>query len=150
MKYELNLILSPKLSDDEAKEEVKKVEKIFADFKAVVLESIFLGKKNLAYEIGDFNQGYYSIIKIDTEPGLIDKIRQKIKDYNSVIRLLVMKPEKEIKIKIKKTKEKTDRTILKNNKDFLDEKKIVKKSEPQRKEDLDVKINKILEGDIVD
>lgn len=160
MKYEITLILSPKLTDENAEKEAKKLEKELTKLEVEILESKSLGKKDLAYKISNFEQGYYSIIKIEAKGSQVDKIKNLLKDNSEVIRVMVAKQDKEMiepeerekkreaeKKMMKKEKpvEKIDSGI-KEKKEAIDE--IPKKEE--KKEDLDTKLDKILEEDIVD
>ena len=57
--YEIMFIVRPTLSEDE----IKKVSKSFAK----VVSSKELGQKELAYEINDFNTGYYFLINVEAK-----------------------------------------------------------------------------------
>lgn len=98
MKYELSMFLSPKMTDEQAEKKAQELEKILAKFDATILESNFLGMKDLAYQIKHFNQGYYFIAKIEADPTKIKKIRYQVADEMDVVRLLVTKQEKDVKL----------------------------------------------------
>lgn len=152
MKYELSMFLSPKMTDEEAEERIKNLDKILEKFEAKVLESNFLGMKDLAYEIKHFKQGYYFIAKIEAEPSEIKKIKNRVYDELEAIRLLVTKQEKDVKLIVEEKKvepKDEEKTGLEKK-----EKKAVLKPEVKKKElketDLDKKLDKILEEEIVD
>lgn len=98
MKYELSMFLSPKMTDEQAEKKAQELEKILAKFDATILESNFLGMKDLAYQIKHFSQGYYFIAKIEADPTKIKKIRYQVADEMDVVRLLVTKQEKDVKL----------------------------------------------------
>ncbi len=151
MKYEIALFLSPKLTDEDAEKKSKDLEKDLSKFKAKILESNFLGKKDLAYPINHLEQGYYLIVKIDVEKDQIDNVRNKIRENSDVIRVLITKQEKEVirpKRKIVKKEGDVSVEVLEKKESVLKKPKEVKKE--QKSEDLDAKLDKILEEDIVD
>lgn len=145
MKYEITLILSPKLGDEEAKKKAKEIEKKLAGLEAKVLESNFLGKKDLAYKIKHFEQGYYFVVKMEVEESGINKIRNELKKDVEVIRILVIMQKKDVAEKVEVRKEE----VIRKEKFGVEknlEKSIKKESS---KEDLDKKIDKILEEEII-
>ncbi len=167
MKYELSMFLSPKMTDEQAEKKTKELEKILAKFDAKILESNFLGMKDLAYPIKHFNQGYYFIVKIEADQTKIKKIRYQVCDELEAVRLLVTKQEKDIKLETENkvegevkelaiedkgeviSEKKEEKKEKKMVEDKVEEKPILKKEKPEET-DMDKKLDKILEEDIVD
>jgi len=98
MKYELSMFLSPKMTDEQAEKKAQELGKILEKYDAKVLDSRFLGMKDLAYQIKHFSQGYYFIAKIEADPIKIKKIKYQVADEMDVVRLLVTKQEKDVKL----------------------------------------------------
>ena len=65
--YEIMFIVRPTLSEEEIKKVVKCFEKVLTDNGAKVVSSKELGQKELAYEINDFNTGYYFLINVEAK-----------------------------------------------------------------------------------
>jgi len=65
--YEIMFIVRPTLSEDEIKKVSKSFEKVLTDNGAKVVSSKELGQKELAYEINDFNTGYYFLINVEAK-----------------------------------------------------------------------------------
>ncbi|MDD3887605.1 MAG: 30S ribosomal protein S6 [Patescibacteria group bacterium] len=181
MKYELSMFLSPKMTDEQAEKKAQELGKILEKYDAKVLDSNFLGMKDLAYQIKHFSQGYYFIAKIEADPIKIKKIRYQVADEMDVVRLLVTKQEKDVKLeaehkekaegeeeikdekvittkaqkieeKASEIEEKTEvaKEEVKEEKEEIEEKKPVLKKKEEKETDLDKKLDKILEEDIVD
>ena len=92
--YEIMFIVRPTLSEDEIKKVAKSFEKVLTDNGAKVVSSKELGQKELAYEINDFNTGYYFLInfeaKDDKSTKEFDRLALISKD---VVRHLITKLE---------------------------------------------------------
>ena len=92
--YEIMFIVRPTLSEEEIKKVVKSFEKVLSDNGAKVVSSKDLGQKELAYEINDFNTGYYFLInaqaKDDKATKEFDRLALISKD---IVRHLITKLE---------------------------------------------------------
>ena len=92
--YEIMFIVRPTLSEDEIKKVAKSFEKVLTDNGAKVVSSKELGQKELAYEINDFNTGYYFLINVaakdDKATKEFDRLALISKD---VVRHLITKLE---------------------------------------------------------
>lgn len=64
--YEIMFIVRPTLSEEEIKKVSKSFEKVISDNDAKVTNFKELGQKELAYEINDFNTGYYFLINLES------------------------------------------------------------------------------------
>ena len=64
--YEIMFIVRPTLTEEEIKTVGKNFEKILTDNGAKVTNYKELGQKELAYEINDFNAGYYFLINLES------------------------------------------------------------------------------------
>ena len=65
--YETVFILTPVLSDDQAKEAAKKIKKTITDLGAKVIHEENWGLKKLAYPIQKKTTGFYHLIEFTTE-----------------------------------------------------------------------------------
>ena len=64
--YEVMYIVRPNIEEDAKKAVVERFNGILASHGSEVLEAKDWGKRRLAYEINDFSEGYYNIVRIQT------------------------------------------------------------------------------------
>ena len=92
--YETVFILTPVLSDDQAKETVAKFKKLLTDNGAEILNEEAWGLKKLAYQIQKKTSGFYNLIEFEAEPALIDKLEVAYRRDEKVIRFMTVKLDK--------------------------------------------------------
>ena len=88
-KYELAVVVSAKIEDDERAQVIEKVKR-FGGKISDVDES---GKKRLAYEIQKMKEAYYYFIHFDAEADVPGEIEQRIRIMDNVIRYLCVRQE---------------------------------------------------------
>ncbi len=91
-KYESMFILPP-MEDEPISENIEKVKKFIAEKKGEILEVKDWGKRKLAYEINNHNEGYYVIITFEFEPNQISSLKNFYKLDENVIRSIVIKKD---------------------------------------------------------
>ncbi|MEA3475857.1 MAG: 30S ribosomal protein S6 [Candidatus Cloacimonadota bacterium] len=89
-KYESMFILPP-MEDEQINENIEKVKKFIAKKKGEILEVKDWGKRKLAYEINNHNEGYYVIITFEFEPNQISSLKNFYKLDENIIRSIVIK-----------------------------------------------------------
>ena len=95
-KYELCVVLSAKLEDDERTAAIEKIEGYITRFGGTVGENIQeWGKKRLAYEIQHMKEGFYYFIPFTGDSNTPNELESHIRIMEPVIRYLVVKPEAE-------------------------------------------------------
>ncbi len=94
MKYETVFILSPVLSDVQAKEAVEKFAKVLTDNKATIVNTEDWGMRKLAYPIDKKSTGYYTLIEFDAEPTTIKKLETAYRRDERVMRFLTFRLDK--------------------------------------------------------
>lgn len=87
-KYEVMFILRPNLSEDETKAIVEKF-KDLVEQNGTLDEMEEMGKRKLAYEINDFNEGYYVLIKFTSNPSFPAELDRVLGITDGVMRRLV-------------------------------------------------------------
>ena len=92
-KYELTVVLSSKLEDEERAAALTKVQEYISRFGGTVTKVDEWGKTKLAYEIQKMNEAFYYIIYFDAEPETPAKIEENIRIMEPVIRYLCVKIE---------------------------------------------------------
>ncbi len=92
--YETVFILTPVLSDDQAKETVAKFTNLLKDGGAEILNEEAWGLKKLAYHIQKKTSGFYYLVEFKAEPTLIDKLEVAFRRDEKVIRFMTVKLDK--------------------------------------------------------
>ena len=72
--YETVFILTPVLSDAQAKEAVEKFTKLLTDNGAAIVNEENWGLRKLAYPIEKKSTGYYTLVEFDADPTIVKKL----------------------------------------------------------------------------
>ncbi len=91
--YESMVIFSPSFSEEEVKKENEKILNFIKENEGEVTELDFWGKRNLAYEIGDFKEAYYFVNYYKLAPHLITKLENFLKLNEVIIRFNILVKE---------------------------------------------------------
>jgi small subunit ribosomal protein S6 len=173
--YELLFVVPNKFTIDELKPVIKKISDIITDNGGKITYSEEWGNKKLAYPIKHFTHGYYNLFEFDASSEKVAQINNIIKMDSDIIRhLIISKPSRTLeeikeekkaeterreaskiekgakleKRKVgKKTKKKDEPSKNKvvSEKEVAAEKKQKKDDKKMNLEDLDEKLDKILE-----
>ena len=92
--YETVLILTPVLSDDQAKETVAKFTKVLTDNGAEILNEEAWGLKKMAYAIDKKSTGFYNLVEFKAEPEVIATLETAYRRDEKVIRFMTVKLDK--------------------------------------------------------
>ncbi|MBS2971092.1 30S ribosomal protein S6 [Metabacillus sp. KIGAM252] len=91
--YEIMYIVRPNIEEDAKKALVERFSGILSDNGAEVKETKEWGKRRLAYEINDFRDGYYQIVKVASEADAVQEFDRLAKISEDIIRHIVIKEE---------------------------------------------------------
>ena len=92
-KYELALVVNAKIEDDARADVIEKVKALIERFGGVITNVDEWGKKRLAYEIQKMKEGYYYFIQFDASSDCPDKIEQRVRIMEPVIRYLCVRQD---------------------------------------------------------
>lgn len=93
--YETVFILTPVLSEDQAKETAKKFKKLLADLGAKVAHEEFWGLKKLAYPIQKKSTGFYHLFEYTTDSiTLVNELEVAFKRDERVMRYMTVSLDK--------------------------------------------------------
>ena len=92
-KYELAVVLSAKLEDDERAAALEKVKGYITLFGGNVVDVDEWGKKRLAYEIQKMHEAYYYFIQFESDSVCPNEVEAHIRIMEPVIRYLCVKTE---------------------------------------------------------
>ena len=90
--YELMMIHRHDLDEPEVRSLVSDVAASIGS-SGTVSTSDFWGKRRFAYEIDHMNEGYYSVVEFQGEPGLVAEIDRVLSLTDSVVRHKIMRRE---------------------------------------------------------
>lgn len=93
--YETVFILTPVLSEDQAKEAVQKYESEFKSFGAKIKHSENWGLKKMAYPIQKKSTGFYTLIEFEAEGSTVADIELMFKRDERILRFLTVKMDKD-------------------------------------------------------
>ena len=94
-KYELAVVVSAKLEDEERAATIEKVKEYITRFGGTVTNVDDWGKKRLAYEIQKMKEGYYYFIQFDGNADSPAQIEANVRIMESVIRYLCVRQDAE-------------------------------------------------------
>ncbi len=92
-KYELALVLSAKLEEEERAAAFEKVNAYITRFGGTVTNVDEWGKKKLAYEIQKMKEGFYYFIQFDAASDCPAQLERRLRIMEPVLRYLIVKPE---------------------------------------------------------
>src|SRR5687768_8159637 len=92
--YETVFIMTPVLSDEQAKETVSKYKKLLADLGAKVVHEEDWGLRKLAYPIQKKSSGFYHLIQFDAPGTAIGTLEVEYKRDERLLRYLTVHLDK--------------------------------------------------------
>ena len=92
-KYEMIVVVSAKLEDEDRTAALEKVQNYITRFGGTVESVEDWGKKKLAYEIQKMREAYYSIINFEAPADCPAQVENRVRLMESVLRFLCVKKE---------------------------------------------------------
>ena len=92
-KYELAVVVSAKLEDEQRAQVVDKAKALIERFGGTITEVDEWGKKKLAYEIQKMKEAFYYFIRFDAEPTAPAEIESRMRIMDGVIRYLCVRQD---------------------------------------------------------
>ncbi len=92
--YEIMYIIRPNIEDEAKKALVERFNTILTDNGAELTEAKEWGKRRLAYEINDFRDGYYQLVKVNSDAAAVEEFSRLAKISEDIIRHMVTRDEK--------------------------------------------------------
>ena len=94
-KYELAVVVSAKIEDDERAQVIEKVKALVERFGGKISDVDEWGKKRLAYEIQKMREGFYYFIQFDANAEAPAQIEASVRIMESVLRYLCVRQDAE-------------------------------------------------------
>ena len=92
-KYELAVVLSVKLEDEERAAAIEKVTGYITRFGGTVTNIDEWGKKRLAYEINHMREGFYYFIQFEADADCPAEVERHARIMDNVLRYLVVRKD---------------------------------------------------------
>ena len=92
-KYELAVVVSAKIEDEERAAVVEKCKALIERFGGQVTNVDEWGKKKLAYEVQKMKEAFYYFIQFDAEPTVPVEIESRVRIMDNVIRYLCVRQD---------------------------------------------------------
>ena len=92
-KYELAVVVSAKIEDDERAQVIEKVKALVERFGGKISDVDEWGKKRLAYEIQKMKEAYYYFIHFESDSTVPAELESRMRIMENVIRFLCVKQE---------------------------------------------------------
>ena len=92
-KYELAVVVSAKLEEEERAAVVDKCKSYIERFGGTITNVDDWGKKRLAYEVQKMKEGFYYFIQFDAEATAPAEIENRIRIMDNVIRFLCVRQD---------------------------------------------------------
>lgn len=92
-KYELAVVVSAKVEDDERAAVVDKCKGLIERFGGTITNVDEWGKKRLAYEIQKMKEAFYYFIQFDAESNVPAEIESRVRIMDNVIRYLCVRQD---------------------------------------------------------
>lgn len=90
--YELMTIFRPEMAEADVRKEVERLSGALAERGAAIAADDFWGKRRFAYEIDHLTEGYYSVLRFDSEPEAIVDIDRALSLSDQVVRHKFVRP----------------------------------------------------------
>ena len=94
-KYELAVVVSAKVEDEERAAVVDKCKALIERFGGQITNIDDQGKKRLAYEVQKMKEAFYYFIRFEAEATAPAEIESRVRIMDNVIRFLIVKQDEE-------------------------------------------------------
>ena len=92
-KYELAVVVSAKIEDEERAAVIERVKELIARFGGTVTEVDDWGKRRLAYEIQKMREGFYYLVRFEAAATAPAEIESRMRIMDNVIRYLCVRQD---------------------------------------------------------
>ena len=92
-KYELAVVVSAKIEDEDRAATIEKVKEIITRFGGTVTEVDEWGKRKLAYEIQKMREGFYYFVRFESDATCPAEVERRMRIMENVIRYLCVRQD---------------------------------------------------------
>lgn len=87
--YELMYILNPTIGEEKIELEMQRIQNI-VETQGKIIDVDVWGRRKLAYEIQDEQEGYYVLVHFESEPNFPKEVERLLKISDNVMRYLIV------------------------------------------------------------
>ncbi|GGB09710.1 30S ribosomal protein S6 [Macrococcus hajekii] len=91
--YEIMYVVRPTIEEDAKKALVERFNEILTSNGAEIIEAKDWGKRRLAYEINDFKEGFYQIVRVNSTDQATNEFDRLAKINDDIIRHIIVREE---------------------------------------------------------
>ncbi|TDM13613.1 30S ribosomal protein S6 [Macrococcus bovicus] len=91
--YEIMYVVRPNIEEDAKKALVERFNEILTSNGAEIIEAKDWGKRRLAYEIEDFKEGFYQIVRVNSTDQATNEFDRLAKINDDIIRHIIVREE---------------------------------------------------------
>ncbi|HLD27978.1 MAG TPA: 30S ribosomal protein S6 [Patescibacteria group bacterium] len=155
--YELALIIPGSIAEDKHQEILTGVKNYLEQNQARLTQTTDWGRRKFAYAIKNLRHGFYFTLEFDLTPKILKELDKGLKLNNNLLRFMIVKkriktPEeiaREQKLKEKRAKFELDQRQAKVKEEAKGQKEKTSAKPKVSLEDLDKKLDELLEKDII-
>lgn len=92
-RYEMMLIVSDTLDEDDALAVFDKAKQVLSDNGGNVIDENWWGKRKFAYEIDKRTHGFYGVLDLEAEYDAVKELERQLKLRDEVVRFKTIRPE---------------------------------------------------------
>ena len=92
-RYEMMLIVSDTLEEDDALAVFDKAKSVLSGQGGEVIDENWWGKRKFAYEIDKRTHGFYGVLDINAEHSAVVEVERQLKLRDEVVRFKTIRPE---------------------------------------------------------
>jgi len=95
--YDIVVLVSPDLTDEDAQKTLGDYRKILADGGAEFVKDESWGRRRLAFPIGRKRDAFYHLFQVKAEPALVSETERRLKLSDQIVRHLAVRADEELK-----------------------------------------------------
>ncbi|KUK83391.1 MAG: 30S ribosomal protein S6, partial [Pelotomaculum thermopropionicum] len=92
-KYELIFVIRPDLEEEANEAVIEKFKSLIESLDGEILKLDKWGKRRLAYEVKDFREGFYVIIRFEAESKVTTELDRVMKISDDVLRHMIVRED---------------------------------------------------------
>jgi len=133
--YEIAYLISSELSEEEARAFQGKITSLVKEEGGILDEARMPLRRKLAYPIKKQSQAYLAFFNFQLNPDALANLEKKLKEEDQILRYLIVikKPIKPMKERVRKFKAQSELTGVEENKAYIEKEKKVDLEEIEEK-----------------
>lgn len=116
-RYEMIYIINPNLDAESLSEVVDKFSDIITKLKGYVVKISQWGKKKLAYEIKQFDKGYYVLCDFCGDPATVNELERNLKLDDRILQYITVKIDEDVDPEELMSREQQQETVAEESHD---------------------------------